>query len=377
MRTVRLSRYVVGSTTPQTRDVSFFYDHRSRPFLITDVNVSTGAQAHRELYWDQDDRLITRITRPNAAVPTQQIIEHFFHVLDGVIGVIRLDYTSGLVERHYLDLLDPVGLPIVRLEVPSPNGSTATLTARPLWTAFGDLRNTVSAELPPWGFHGQLVATETTANAPNGSLLQTLRSPLSLNTWRVYDPRVGQYLTPEPMATEGATRWSAFGYALEAPFDLWDPDGRFISSCTATPSAVAACGAGISGGGLLGTSALGGGAAAGVAGGGAVAGGIAAPTAGQAIAGAICVAAAATTTHVLPDATTDEPDFDEPESDECMRDFVRCEATTLADLPGDVFGHSRCQECWERCTRDGRWPTSIHRTTGGNVTCNFRTRPSR
>jgi RHS repeat-associated protein len=180
-----------------------------------------------------------------------------------VVGVIRLDYAGGpTFERHYLDLLDPVGLPIVRMEVPVPDGSTATLVARPQWTAFGELRNTVSAELPPWGFHGQVVAAETAANAPNGSVLQTLRSPLSLNTWRMYDPRVGQYLTPEPMAAEGATRWSAFGYALEAPYDLWDPDGRFISSCTATPSAAAICGAGITGGGALGTGTLGGGARA-------------------------------------------------------------------------------------------------------------------
>lgn len=360
VRTVRLSRYVVGSSTPQTRDVSFFYDHRSRPFLITDVNVSTGAQAHRELYWDQDDRLITRITRPNAAVPTQQILEHFFHVIDGVIGVIRLDYTSGsLVERHYLDLLDPVGLPIVRMEVPVPNGSTATLVARPQWTAFGELRNTVSAELPPWGFHGQVVATETTANAPNGSLLQTLRSPLSLNTWRVYDPRVGQYLTPEPMATEGATRWSAFGYALEAPYDLWDPDGRFISSCTATPSAAAACGAGIGGGGFLGTSALGGGAAAGGAAGatgGAVAGGIAAPTAGQAIAGAICVAAAATTTHVLPDATTgDDAGSDDDDSEICRlvgRSGAPAVVGGYRDAPRTTTSGST-EDCRYACSRGG------------------------
>lgn len=349
VRTVRLSRYVVGSSTPQTRDVSFFYDHRSRPFLITDVNVSTGAQAHRELYWDQDDRLITRITRPNAAAPTQQILEHFFHVIDGVIGVIRLDYTSGsLVERHYLDLLDPVGLPIVRMEVPVPNGSTATLVARPQWTAFGELRNTVSAELPPWGFHGQVVATETTANAPNGSLLQTLRSPLSLNTWRVYDPRVGQYLTPEPMATEGATRWSTFGYALEAPYDLWDPDGRFISSCTATPSAAIACGAGIGGGGFLGTSALGGGAAAGGAAGatgGAVAGGIAAPTAGQAIAGAICVAAAATTTHVLPDATTGDPSSDDGDVAGCYLES----SSNLSNDGGGYRGGPTTMMCKYRC----------------------------
>jgi RHS repeat-associated protein len=188
-------------------------------------------------------------------------------------------------------------------------------------------------------------------------------SPLSLNTWRVYDPRVGQYLTPEPMATEGATRWSAFGYALEAPYDLWDPDGRFISSCTATPSAAAACGAGIGGGGFLGTSALGGGAAAGGAAGatgGAVAGGIAAPTAGQAIAGAICVAAAATTTHVLPDATTGVPDFRDGNAAGCYL-LDRDGSGNLTNEGGGYRGGPTVVLCRYICRGFGSGGASIER----------------
>jgi len=284
--------------------------------------------------------------------------------------VIRLDYTSGaLVERHYLDLLDPVGLPIVRMEVPVPNGSTATLVARPQWTAFGELRNTVSAELPPWGFHGQVVATETTANAPNGSLLQTLRSPLSLNTWRVYDPRVGQYLTPEPLATEGATRWSAFGYALEAPYDLWGPDGRFISSCTATPSAAIACGAGIGGAAALGTATTGTGTNS-VAASGRGESGVTPATVAGAIEGAICVAASATGAR----GGTRNPPRVLPTPrrvNRCTEYLSECLDSPVGVLSiagtGNHWGESQCVNCFNICLATGGWPAS----DGRGMSCDW------
>ncbi|MCB9620863.1 MAG: hypothetical protein H6724_15600 [Sandaracinus sp.] len=135
---------------------------------------------------------------------------------------------------------------------------------------------------------------------------------------------MGQYLTPEPMATEGATRWSSYGYALEAPFDYVDPDGRLawpfsgrpLTSCD-TAAGAPLCAAGIAGGSALGTA--GGGTAAAGAGatGGAVAGGLSAPTVGEAIGGAICVAMAASASNAT---TANPPRTNNPNTYGCLLD---------------------------------------------------------
>lgn len=67
------------------------------------------------------------------------------------------------------------------------------------------------------------------------------REPLSLNRWRVYDPRVGQYLQPEPMLMLGSTSTSPpWAYVSLSPGNWVDPLGRYgeevaIGFCVLNP----------------------------------------------------------------------------------------------------------------------------------------------
>ncbi|WP_428263989.1 eCIS core domain-containing protein [Haliangium sp.] len=58
-------------------------------------------------------------------------------------------------------------------------------------------------------------------------------------------------------------------------------------------------------------------------------------------------------------------------SGNCMEMATACMLTSLADLPGSVFGQSRCAMCAEVCRRNGGvWPTRAPTTTGF-VRCDF------
>lgn len=60
----------------------------------------------------------------------------------------------------------------------------------------------------------------------SGASLSVLREPLYLNRWRVYDPRVGRYLSTEYAAVVGRA-FHPFAYALSQPLMLFDPDGTW------------------------------------------------------------------------------------------------------------------------------------------------------
>jgi len=182
-----------------------------------DLNLATTVESREELYWDTSDRLINRVTTPDASWPTANIVDVYAHIEPAAVGSIRLDYTyAGPFERWLYDIRDPVGLPIVRYEVVYPGGdSTAVWSGA--WTPFGELESeTGDATMrPPWGFTGQLTLA--------GSESRELR----LNQWRVYDPEVGQYVTPEPLAVSGETPVAhGYGYAYSSPHNYTDPSGE-------------------------------------------------------------------------------------------------------------------------------------------------------
>lgn len=89
---------------------------------------------------------------------------------------------------------------------------------------------------PPMRFVGQIELPSSDASWWNGSTMFVSREPLVLNSWRVYDPRVGQYLQPEPVVSLGtAPATSIYGYSRLAPLDYYDPDGLFPAPVRAHP----------------------------------------------------------------------------------------------------------------------------------------------
>ncbi|GAB4126269.1 MAG: hypothetical protein Tsb0027_25580 [Wenzhouxiangellaceae bacterium] len=56
----------------------------------------------------------------------------------------------------------------------------------------------------------------------------------------------------------------------------------------------------------------------------------------------------------------------------CDEHFTRCLDSSLADLPGSVYGSSRCGICRDQCVRNGgAWP-DIAITGSGSVRCDYR-----
>jgi hypothetical protein len=59
------------------------------------------------------------------------------------------------------------------------------------------------------------------------------------------------------------------------------------------------------------------------------------------------------------------------DNESCEQQRTRCLATSMADLPGHLWGHSRCMECYEGCIRNGgNWPSRVARTKG-TVRCDY------
>ncbi len=201
--------------------LTILYDHRSRPYVTADLNITTGVESREELYWDTSDRLINRVTTPDVSMASDRIVDVYAHIESIAVGSVRLDYTwSGPFERQFYDIRDPVGLPITRYEVVG-GGVYSSHVWSAAWTPFGELESETgdTSMRPPWGFTGQLTLA--------GSESRELR----LNQWRVYDPEVGQYVTAEPYALDGSDpAVHPYAYAADAPVDYVDPTGQAIET---------------------------------------------------------------------------------------------------------------------------------------------------
>lgn len=72
--------------------------------------------------------------------------------------------------------------------------------------------------------------------------------------------------------------------------------------------------------------------------------------------------------YAISDTTTDTTT---DESDPCAPRMAACMLTSLADLPGSVYGQGRCVWCAEVCRRNGgQWPTRAPSPTG-SVRCDY------
>ena len=243
VRVINVPRTRSGSVgVYDNHQITIIYDHLSRPIYIADKNTTVAPYKERreQLYWDLFGNLINRVITADSTLPNNYTVDIFAHVPPAVIGQMTLTYVGGTLTneaRSYI-LRDPTGLPASRY---SFTGAGVTST---LWAAernpFGEVRAVTSGSAtnaPPFGFAGQYTLTGSQAERWNGSTVQQLRAPVLANVMRVYDQRVGQYTSPDPLTAAGSTwgngavyamarGWShAYAYAALGPFDLSDPLG--------------------------------------------------------------------------------------------------------------------------------------------------------
>jgi RHS repeat-associated protein len=193
---------------------------------VLDLNVTTGVTRSEYMYWSASDDLLARYTTPNTASPTTFSVEFFTHVEPIATGVMRLDYPA-LTEARYYDVHAPLGLPIARYQIGSVDPTVTSTTWTGEFYPFGELKTeTGTTSLrPPWRFEGQLELTGSDARYWNGATNAKLRETLYLNRWRVLDSRLGQYLSPEPLAVELSGAHVAYAYASLLPIARIDPSG--------------------------------------------------------------------------------------------------------------------------------------------------------
>jgi RHS repeat-associated protein len=172
-----------------------------------------------------------RLRVPSSAVPTTYTIDTYVHIDPLVVGNIRTEHTTGGSSETLLyHALSPEGLPVTGWSFNRTTFATSEVY-RAQYTPFGRRTSlTGSADLiPPQRFPGQLEIPTSAAQWWTGTTLVTSREPLVLNRWRVYYPRLGQYLQPEPLLLLGdswAREQHAYAYVGLGPLDRADPTGR-------------------------------------------------------------------------------------------------------------------------------------------------------
>jgi len=236
-------------TTVDSYDLHYiwmYYDHEAHPVQIVDQNMSAGSPTRvQDLYWDLDDRLITRIVTPDSASPGDYTIEMYGHIGDyAVVSDVRTYVADSYADEHvYYTLRDQVGLPVARYEYIGYYDTDEVWRAES-WSPYGELLQESGdpALRPIWRFFGQLAIEGSAAEGWIGGAVVESRPELYLNRWRVYDPQVGQYTSPEPNALDGQQASThPYAYADLRPTAAVDVDGR-LSSCT-TPSGAPVCAA--------------------------------------------------------------------------------------------------------------------------------------
>ena len=155
------------------------------------------------------------------------------------------------------------------------------------------------------------------------------------NYFRDYDSGIGRYVQSDPIGLNGGL--NTYAYVGSNPLVTIDPTGE----------------AGLAGAGVIGGVAL-----------------FCWRFPQLCIAGVRVVGGAigAGLGYILSSSTTVCP----PDKPDCQEHFTRCLGTSMADLPGSVFGNNRCLLCRDACVRGGGdWP-DIAMTGGRSVRCDYR-----
>jgi hypothetical protein len=232
LRTVVMER---PGTSPSDYDevtITVHYDHRARPYLVTVTNEDTDVTEANRYYYDQDDQLLSWIRTPDLGTATTYDQRQYVRIGDFAVGEMARSWVSGSATRHtYLHTTEPMGLETSAYEFEHPGGASVSYNPSTVvrqWTAFGrPLVATGSGEPLPTRFPGQLALRGSEVRIWDGSVAIPHRDGLYLNRWRVYDPRVGEYLQPDPARIDDASSVEgSLTYGVAAPADVADPLGR-------------------------------------------------------------------------------------------------------------------------------------------------------
>ena len=92
-----------GSAVAQ-HTLGIFYDHRTRPILVTDHDDALNQQQNTAYYYDREDRLIGRVIVPLVGAPNDFTMEWYVQIdplltgtgLKGsIIGLARMPSSPG------------------------------------------------------------------------------------------------------------------------------------------------------------------------------------------------------------------------------------------------------------------------------------------
>lgn len=219
-----------SSPTMQQHTIAIVYDHRSRPIFVSVLNNATSIESRYSYYYDLSDRLLGMINIPNVAAPTTYVSQAFSHVSPFLVGTLRTSYVSGVgTESIFYTANNENGLPIATYTTQRVSPWTTSVVWQNIYYPSGETLSTPLANVPapPWRFLGQLELPMSDARVWVGAVNTFLRPALHLNSWRTYDPSVGLYLQPEPLALVGGENYeSPFAYTAADPYNTTDPTGE-------------------------------------------------------------------------------------------------------------------------------------------------------
>ena len=201
-------------------------------YLVTVTNEDTDVTETNRYYYDLEDNLLGWIRTPDLGTATTYDERQYVRIGDFAIGEMARSWVSGSTTRHtYIHTTEPLGLETAAFEFEHPGGASVSYNPSTVvrqWSAFGrPLVATGSGVALPTRFPGQLELRGTDVRIWSSGSNVAHRDGLYLNRWRVYDPRVGQYLQPDPAASDGHLLGaSVFVYGDARPADEIDPTGR-------------------------------------------------------------------------------------------------------------------------------------------------------
>ena len=171
---------------------AYRYDGHGRRVLATSAD---GAIAS---FYSQEGQLLYQENRRDGKTHA------YFYLAGSLVDELNRDTASGVYANRYQHT-DALGSPVV-----VTNGSR-TVLERSEYEPYGKLLNRPLADGP--GYAGHVSDTAT---------------GLSYMQQRYYDPRIGRFLSVDPVITDSATgsNFNRYWYADNNPYTFQDPDGR-------------------------------------------------------------------------------------------------------------------------------------------------------
>ncbi|MGE0789099.1 MAG: RHS repeat domain-containing protein [Sandaracinaceae bacterium] len=228
--------------------ITILYDHLSRPLAVVDDNNTTGIQQAWQYFW-MGSTLLNLVHTPDLSEWDTYDVDTYVPLGPAVMGRLITEFEEGSAGDEYwlYYALGADARPVAGFTFDPSTGNSAEVW-RAEYAPFGERISETTSDpryRPPHLFPGQYELTPSEVGWYDEGY-EVSRNALYLNMWRVYDSRVGQYLQPEPMLTEGwhahspalsesslaiqaSVPLSPFSYAGAAPTTYSDPDGRNLA----------------------------------------------------------------------------------------------------------------------------------------------------